>query len=105
MAQKDIGSSTRRSATGTPAEERREEIASEYVFEVDVEAASTKSAERRTLRAIVPEPVVLSPLLFIRENCISLLNFLEPVFRIWFSASVRVVFSSESPEAVFEFAW
>ena len=48
------------------------------------------------------ESIVVGSLVWIRENGVSLLNFLEFVFSIEFFASIWVITSSESPECILQ---
>ena len=104
MSNENVRTPTCGASTRATAKKRGKEISSKDVLEVDVESTATKTTEGRTLRSTVPKPVVLSPLLVVREHRIGFLDLFESVLRILLGAPVGVVFASETAEGVLEVA-
>ena len=102
VAKENVRATTFPAATTTATKESREEISSEKILEVDVKSASRESPKGISSRTVMTESIVVSTLVWIRENSVSLLNFLEFFLGIGLFAPVWVIASSESPECILQ---
>ena len=102
MTNKNVRATTFSAATTTTTKESRKEISTEEILKIDVESTSREASKGIPSRTVMTESIVVSTLVWIRENSVSLLNFLEFVLSIRLFASVWVIASSESSECVLQ---